>query len=276
MRFFALLPIFAALASATATATAPQEPVVSGDSSVKASADNSVSSTSGSSSDNFSSGSGSSSSDSSISSDSGSSISSDSGSSSGSINAHSSSSGSVSSDKSSDKSSSGSSSSSSSDNNLNSLAGIGQYESMPGVSALMAAYSKYTTASGFSAFQSGMMDVALGYAATGITAFPSATDPAVLATDPAMLSLVSGIQGAVSKYVATQTYLASDVKSSLAADLSKAAKSANLIGPTKTGSAGPDGTGIAVQETAGGAVHKVEVMGMGAVIAAGIIGVMMM
>ncbi|KAI5786918.1 hypothetical protein FPQ18DRAFT_404498 [Pyronema domesticum] len=230
MRFFALLPILAALASATATGA--QEPVASGDASVKASADTSVSSDSSSSSSSGSS------------------------------------SDSLSSSTSSDKSASGSGSSSSLDN----LAAIGQYESMPGVSALMAAYSKYTTASGFSAFQSGMMDVALGYAATGITAFPSATDPAVLATDPAMLSLVSGIQGAVSKYVATQTYLASDVKSSLAADLSKAAKSANLVGPTKTGSAGPSGTGIEVQET--GAANKV--MGMGAAIAAGVVGVMMM
>lgn len=125
---------------------------------------------------------------------------------------------------------------------------------------------KYSTVSGFSKFQDGIVSAVLSYAQTMSIPSITATDPAAIATEPAMTKLESEIQSMVTKYISTQTYLAPKVKSSLEADL-KSAQAAVTHAPTTTkGGAVASGTGVETQSTGGAA----RVAGMGAALAAGV------
>lgn len=150
---------------------------------------------------------------------------------------------------------------------------------MPGMSALESAYSKFATVPGFKEFQSGIMEEVMSIVMTQKELPTTLTDPAAFATNSAVLGLVNDVESHVSKYVATQTFLSGDVKESLAAEFKKATKNiqgatggdkssddAKSSGTKTSGGDAPSGTGIVTQATGGAS----RVMGMGALLAAGV------
>lgn len=158
---------------------------------------------------------------------------------------------------------------------------------MPGLSELAKAYSQFATVPGFKDFQSELVGDVMSFAMKQTLVMPTGTDPAALATDPAVLSMASGVRSLVSKYVATQTFLSGGAKESIVSALKKAAGAAadatsgskdsgdKSSGTTASGTAGsnsPSGTGISTQETAGAS----RVMGMGALLAAGVAAIAML
>lgn len=170
---------------------------------------------------------------------------------------------------------------------------MAQITGMPGLSELAKAYSQFATVPGFKDFQSGIVEDVMSFAMKQTLVMPTGTDPAALATDPAVLSMASGVRAIVSKYVATQTFLAGSAKESIVSALEKAAASGGKGSGNKSpaatdsgtsdsnspsgtsgsnspsgtsGSNSPSGTGISTQKTAGAS----RVMGMGALLAAGV------
>jgi len=147
------------------------------------------------------------------------------------------------------------------------LNALQQLTDNPAVSTLMSVYNKFQTVSGFSDFQNGIISEVTSYIATA--KLPTATDAAAITTDPAYTKMYSDMNSIMTKYIATETYLPKSVKSSLAAEL----KSAQSVVATATnGGAAPSGTGVTAQQSGSAA----KVMGMGAALAAGVVGVVML
>jgi len=142
------------------------------------------------------------------------------------------------------------------------LNALQQLTDNPAVSTLMSVYNKFQTVSGFSDFQNGIISEVTSYIATA--KLPSATDAAAITTDPAYTKMYSDMNSIMTKYIATETDLPKSVKSSLAAEL----KSAQSVVATAT----PSGTGVTAQQSGSAA----KVMGMGAALAAGVVGVVML
>ncbi|KAA8895393.1 hypothetical protein FN846DRAFT_969866 [Sphaerosporella brunnea] len=122
---------------------------------------------------------------------------------------------------------------------------LAAYSDIPGVSKMISVYSKYATVSGFAEFNSALADKAMTYMVTQthLTGIPTATDPAALATDPAMLAVLSDYESLVTAFAATETYMTGAAKSSFAADL----KSALAADATATAHSTKTTGGVAVQ-----------------------------
>lgn len=120
--------------------------------------------------------------------------------------------------------------------------------------------SKYSTVSGFDQFSSGLQVQLVGYIMTQTLVrdqaeLAKATDPAVVATNPAMQSMGMEINTMINQYLAADTHLAPSAKQSLASDLavmmSPTAAPAPTDAPTPadTASGAPESTGIGGAES---------------------------
>ncbi|KAI5819004.1 hypothetical protein BZA77DRAFT_175848 [Pyronema omphalodes] len=126
--------------------------------------------------------------------------------------------------------------------------------------------SKYSTVSGFSQFSSGLQAQLMGYVMTQTfvqdqAELAKATDPAVVATNPALQSMGMEINTMINQYLAADTNLAPSAKQSLASDLASimsqtaapaptdASTPSNAPAPAGTASGAPEPTGTGESET---------------------------
>jgi hypothetical protein len=120
--------------------------------------------------------------------------------------------------------------------------------------------SKYSTVSGFDQFSSGLQAQLVGYIMTQTLVsdqaeLAKATDPAVVATNPAMQSMGMEINTMINQHLAADTHLAPSAKQSLASDLAvvmrqtaapaptDASTSSDAVAPPDTTSGSPEPTG---------------------------------
>jgi hypothetical protein len=152
-------------------------------------------------------------------------------------------------------------------------AAMAEYSAVPGVSEFLSVYEKYATVSGFDEFNSALAEKFATYALTQtyLTEVPTATDPAALATESGVQAIVSDADSVVSDFIATETYLPSGAKTSLASDFAAVLSAAEATGSaaSKTASSKASATASGVETQASNPASALKAGMMGVAAAAG-------